>query len=93
VVVPMFPHTLTSRPLVIRGDSEIKLVVKEASSTTPQVSCDSQVDMDLCVGDELVINKYQYPLKLVYPVQHSFYESCRSKLDWASRLGNSSRSL
>ena len=93
VVVPMFPHTLTSRPLVIRGDSEIRLVVIEASTTTPQVSCDSQVDLDLCVGDELIINKYKYPLKLVYPVQHSFYESCRSKLDWASRLGNSSRSL
>ena len=93
VVVPMFPHTLTSRPLVIRGDSEIKLTVKEATTTTPQVSCDSQVDLDLCVGDELLISKYQYPLKLVYPVEHSFYESCRSKLDWASRLGNSSRAV
>lgn len=93
VVVPMFPHTLTSRPLVIRGDSEIKLIVKEASTTTPQVSCDSQVDLDLQVGDELIIKKYKYPLKLVYPMQHNFYESCRSKLDWASRLGNSSRSF
>lgn len=88
VVVPMFPHTLTSRPLVIRGDSRIKLIVSDIGNNTPQVSCDSQMDLSLREGDEVVIRKYQHRLKLVYPLQHSFYESCRSKLDWASRLGN-----
>ncbi|MBV1906290.1 MAG: NAD(+) kinase [Pseudomonadales bacterium] len=88
VVVPMFPHTLTSRPLVICGDAEIKLLVKKVGDIGPQVSCDSQVDIDLQLGDEIYISKYEHRLKLIYPLQHSFYESCRSKLDWASRLGN-----
>ena len=87
VIVPMFPHTLTSRPLVVRGDSEIRIKVLRAQNATPQVSCDSQVNVDLEIGDEIVINKFANPLKLVYPTGHSFYESCRSKLDWASRLG------
>ncbi len=82
VVVPMFPHTLTSRPLMVPGDSEIKIV----AGADAEISCDSQVDFSLKAGDEVRISKYQSPLRLVYTLGHSFYESCRSKLDWASRL-------
>ena len=82
VVVPMFPHTLTSRPLMVPGDSEIKIV----AAADAEISCDSQVDFSLKAGDEVRISKYQSPLRLVYTLGHSFYESCRSKLDWASRL-------
>jgi NAD+ kinase len=87
VIVPMFPHTLTSRPLVVRGQSAITVVIGETSNADAQVSCDSQVNFELLAGDEVRISKYKTPLRLVYPLGHSFYESCRSKLDWASRLG------
>lgn len=88
VIVPMFPHTLTSRPLVIRGQSEICVVLGETGIAEGTVSCDSQVDFKLSAGSEIRIRKYQTPLRLIYPIDHSFYEACRSKLDWASRLGN-----
>jgi len=91
VVVPMFPHTLTSRPLVVPAISTVKVVVGETGTLRPQVSCDSQVDIDVLPGDEVTVAKYPVALQLVYPVEHSFYESCRSKLDWASRLGGASR--
>lgn len=84
VIVPMFPHTLTSRPLVVCGDAEIG--VRIAGASTPRVSCDSQVDLDLEPGDEVRIVKHGHALRLAYPVGHNFYESCRSKLDWATRL-------
>jgi len=87
VVVPMFPHTLTSRPLVVRGDSDIKVVIAKTAET-PKFSCDSQVDHALKGGDEVHIAKHPHRLNLLYPLGHSFFESCRSKLDWASRLGN-----
>jgi NAD+ kinase len=90
VIVPMFPHTLTSRPLVIPGDTTIRVIVGHTTSTNPQVSCDSQVDIDVQVGDEVHIRKHPHKLRLLYPVDHSFYGSCRSKLDWASRLGGRS---
>ena len=87
VIVPMFPHTLTSRPLVVPGDSEILVVLGEAGPAEALVSCDSQVDLPLQRGDQVRIRKYATPLRLVYSRGHSFYESCRSKLDWATRLG------
>ncbi len=89
VVVPMFPHTLTSRPLVVNGDSSVTVRIIDAAEGTPQLSCDSQVNLPLEVGDNVMIRKSFDPLKLLYPSGHSFYESCRSKLDWASRLGGS----
>jgi NAD+ kinase len=89
VVVPMFPHTLTSRPLVVRGRSQIRVSVG-GSDQEARISCDSQVDFRLEPGDEVVISKYDTPLRLIYPLEHSFFESCRSKLDWASRLGGGS---
>ena len=89
VVVPMFPHTLTSRPLVIGGDVEIKVVIG-ATEQQAQVSCDSQIDFALSTADEVRISKYHAPLQLLFPLGHNFYDSCRSKLDWASRLGGSS---
>ncbi|MDA1075320.1 MAG: NAD(+) kinase [Proteobacteria bacterium] len=90
VVVPMFPHTLTSRPLVVPGDSVISVIVGAGRSTTTQASYDSQVNTQLELGDEVRISKYHTPLKLLHTLGHSFYESCRSKLDWASRVGNRS---
>ena len=87
VIVPMFPHTLTSRPLVVRGSAGIRIVAGGLASG-PRVSCDSQVDYTIRPGDALHIAKYPHALHLAYPMDHGFFESCRSKLDWASRLGN-----
>lgn len=89
VVVPMFPHTLTSRPLMVRGQSRIRVSVG-GKDPEARVSCDSQVDFLLESGDEVLISKYATPLRLIYPLEHSFFEACRSKLDWASRLGGGS---
>ena len=89
VVVPMFPHTLTSRPLVVSGDSRVMVRIIDAAEGAPQLSCDSQINLPLEVGDVVKVGKSEEPLNLLYPAGHSFYESCRSKLDWASRLGGS----
>lgn len=85
-IVPMFPHTLTSRPLVVEGSTEIK-IVPGSIAKTPQVSADSQIEFDLQTGDEVHVRKYEHAVELIHPITHSFYEACRSKLDWASRLG------
>ena len=89
VVVPMFPHTLTSRPLVVSGDSTVMVRIIDAAEGAPQLSCDSQINLPLEVGDVVKVGKSEEPLNLLYPAGHSFYESCRSKLDWARRLGGS----
>lgn len=86
VLVPMYPHSLNSRPIVIDGDCRIKLVVAAKESLQPQVSFDGEVRYTASAGDELLVTKASVPLKLIHPPSHSFYQACRSKLGWGSRL-------
>jgi len=88
VLVPMFPHTLTSRPLVVPGDFEIKVLIASPGDVEARVSFDSQVEFNIQAGDELLVRKMKKPLKLIHPPGHSFYDVCRSKLDWATRVGD-----
>ncbi|MYD45014.1 MAG: NAD(+) kinase [Gammaproteobacteria bacterium] len=90
VIVPMFPHTLTSRPLVVKGDSEIVVFVN-SEEDFPLVTADSQEPFILQPYDRVYIRKNPKGLNIVYPTTHNFYESCRSKLDWGSRLGGNNR--
>jgi len=75
------------RIVVVNGGSPICVRIGDAAAT-PKVSCDSQVDFALGPNDEVRIVKHGDPLRLAFPIGHSFYESCRSKLDWATRLGD-----
>ena len=39
-LVPMFPHSLTSRPMVVHGESEIRIDTLERNKNNPLVTCD-----------------------------------------------------
>ncbi len=86
VLVPMFPHTLSSRPIVVDANSEIKIVIGANNPTNPQLNCDGQVNFSAAPGDSVVIRKRRHDLKLIHPVEHSYYAACRDKLGWGSRL-------
>ncbi|MBO6656832.1 MAG: NAD(+) kinase [Pseudomonadales bacterium] len=88
VLVPMFPHSLTSRPLVVPGNGEIRVVIGSETDVEAKVSFDSHLEFRIKPGDSLVIRKKRELLQLIHPPGHSFYEVCRSKLDWASRNKN-----
>ncbi len=85
-MVPMFPHTLNSRPLVVDSNCEIKLKVSPNNGADMQVSCDSHISMTVLPGDEIVVTKSPNQLKLIHPKNYSYYNVLRSKLNWGSQL-------
>lgn len=85
-IVPMFPHTLSSRPLVVDSNSAIKLRISPDNHAQMQISCDSHITMTVLAGDEITINKSPNRLKLVHPENYSYYKVLRSKLNWGSQL-------
>lgn len=87
-LVPLYPHTLSSRPIVVAGDSLVKLVVAEQNNLNPLVTCDGQSQTMAQPGDRVLVTKSDRRLTLIHPKDHNFYDTCRSKLGWASHNGN-----
>jgi NAD+ kinase len=85
-LVPMFPHTLTSRPIVVDGNSEIKLLLANENYENLQVSCDGHVILAVMPGDEVIIRKSEYTLRLIHPLDHDYFNVLRSKLSWGNKL-------
>ena len=86
VLVPMFPHTLSSRPIVVDGNSRLRLEIAEVNSIHPPVTCDGQVNMTARPGDAVEVFKTPHPMTLIHPPGHDFYASCRDKLGWGNPL-------
>jgi NAD+ kinase len=85
-LVPMFPHTLTSRPIVVDGNSEIKLILSNDNHENLQVSCDGHVILSVMPGDEVIIKKSEYSIRLVHPLSHDYFNVLRNKLSWGNKL-------
>jgi len=84
-LVPMFPHTLSSRPIVIDASSEVRLRAAYDNDLL-QISCDGHVRMAVHPGDDIVISKHRKTLTLIHPKEHNYYHVLRNKLGWGSRL-------
>lgn len=80
-IVPMHPHTLSSRPLIVGGQSEIRLDIPE-NRVVPMVSADGLDGITLSKGDSVRIRKHPFKLNLLHPLGYDFYMSCRTKLGW-----------
>ncbi len=87
VLVPLNPHTLSSRPIVVHGASEIRMIIGDQRDINPHVTCDGQTHIETQSGDELVVKKKPETICLIHPEDHDFYEVCRTKLGWASHMG------
>ena len=85
-LVPICPHSLSSRPIVVDGSSEIRMVVAKKHSISPQISCDGEVKFTAVPGDEILVKKKPQQLRLIHPPDYSSYGAYRSKLGWGSRL-------
>jgi len=82
-LVPMSPHTLSSRPLVVHEDSIIQLkLLEHPNNTDCGLSFDGQHYVKLSFGDQINITKYPYELKLIHPIQYNYFTMLREKLGW-----------
>ncbi len=79
-LVPVCPHTLSNRPIVISSTSTVEIVIKDAAD--PRAHFDSHSRFDLREGDRVVVRCYSHPISLLHPVGHSYYSMLREKLNW-----------
>ncbi|VEE60811.1 Probable inorganic polyphosphate/ATP-NAD kinase [Shewanella putrefaciens] len=86
ILVPMFPHTLSCRPIVVDACSTIKMVVSPENGENLEVSCDGHVHLAVLPGDEIIVRRSSEQLRLIHPKGHNYFHVLRSKLGWGSKL-------
>lgn len=85
VLVPMFSHSLSSRPLVIDGESKIILDISPINESDLRISCDGHESRMVKPGQKVSIEKNGKHLRLLHPLDYHYYDTLRSKLGWESK--------
>lgn len=86
VLVPICPHTMSHRPIVVDADSKIEIVVSKSNQAHAQCTCDGQIDLATQNGDHIVIEKKEHPVRLIHPDSYNYFKLLRAKLHWGKRL-------
>jgi NAD+ kinase len=82
VVVPICPHTLTDRPIVIAADQAVEVSLLQRDDTLAEITVDGFSVGDIRPGDKLQISAANNRVTLVHPPGYDFYGILRSKLFW-----------
>lgn len=80
VIVPIAPHSLTTRPLVIRDSCELDIEV-ESRNNIYLVATDGK-PVHLTTQSKLHLSKADYQIGVVRRPDHTFFDTLRTKLMW-----------
>jgi NAD+ kinase len=80
VLVPIAPHALSNRPIVVPDSS--KIVVEIVGGRDISVNFDMQTFASLMHGDQIVISRSPYSITFLHPEGWSYYDTLREKLHW-----------
>ena len=83
VIVPIAPHTLSDRPLVVRSSCAIRVTVDlRPGSRGAQVTCDGDTLGTVGTDGAVEIRAAAETVQLLHPRGQNFYQQLRSKLNW-----------
>jgi NAD+ kinase len=85
VLVPIAPHSLAHRALVLSADHAIELCPGLGRASASLV-LDGRAAADLRAGDTVHVKGSRSPLHLVQVSRTTFYDALREKLGWSGRV-------
>ena len=80
VLVPIAPHTLSNRPIVLADAAEIAIEV--VSGRDASANFDMQSLASLLHGDRIVVSRSQHRVRFLHPSGWSYFDTLRQKLHW-----------
>ncbi|MGA7594286.1 MAG: NAD kinase [Gallionella sp.] len=83
-LVPVCPHTLSNRPLVVKSSSEIEILLHRTGDMS--VRFDSHSSYELQLHDKIIVTRHPDTACLLHPAGHSYYHTLREKLLWNQTL-------
>jgi NAD+ kinase len=83
-LVPICPHTLSNRPIVVQASSVLEILMHRTDDI--KVRLDSHTSFDMHMHDRIVVTRHPDDVCLLHPVGHSYYHTLREKLLWNQSL-------
>jgi NAD+ kinase len=80
VLVPIAPHTLSNRPIVLANATEIAIEV--VAGRDASASFDTQSLASLMHGDRIVVTRSKHHVRFLHPKGWSYFDTLRQKLHW-----------
>lgn len=81
-LVPICPHTLSDRPIVVSARQTVRITLRGDADTVAMFTCDSQTAATLRAGDSFEVGAADVRLNLVHPRGYSYFNILRNKLHW-----------
>jgi len=82
-IVPICPHTLSNRPIVLPANQEIEVRLSEEESIA-RVNYDGRSSVILNTEDSVRIKRYPHPITLLHPENYDYFQILRAKLYWST---------
>jgi NAD+ kinase len=83
-LVPICPHTLSNRPIMVSDRSVIEITLKR--SIDARLHFDGQLECELQESDRVVLRRAEHTITFVHPPGYSYYAMLREKLHWSEVL-------
>ncbi len=80
VLVPIAPHTLSNRPIVLPDSCEVAIEV--VSGRDASANFDMQSLASLLHGDRISVRRSQHRVRFLHPRGWSYFDTLRKKLHW-----------
>ena len=80
VLVPIAPHTLSNRPIVLADATEIAIEI--VSGRGASASFDMQSLASILHGDRILVTRSEYCVRFLHPRGWSYFDTLRKKLRW-----------
>lgn len=80
VLVPIAPHTLSNRPIVLPNVSEVAIEI--VAGRDASANFDMQSLATLMHGDRIVVTRSQYQVRFLHPKGWTYFDTLRRKLHW-----------
>lgn len=80
VLVPIAPHTLTNRPIVLSDAGEI--TVELVAGRDASANFDMQSLASLQHGDRITVRRSPHQMRFLHPKGWSYFDTLRKKLHW-----------
>ncbi len=80
VLVPIAPHTLSNRPIVLSDIGEVAIEI--VAGRDASANFDMQSLASLMLGDRITVKRSEYQMRFLHPKGWSYFDTLRKKLHW-----------